>query len=50
VTSTALTLGLAGWAILGAIFLASGLGTWAIAVMAARTAERDVERAQPSSA
>lgn len=46
VTSTALTLGLAGWAILGAVFLASGLGTWAIAVVAARAAER----AQPSSA
>lgn len=46
VTSTALTLGFAGWAILGAVFLASGLGTWAIAVVAARTAER----AQPSTA
>ena len=31
VTSTALTLGLGGWAILGGVFLASGLGTWAIA-------------------
>jgi MFS family permease len=37
VTSTALTLGLGGWAILGAVFLASGLGTWAIARVAART-------------
>ncbi|MFE5672830.1 MFS transporter [Agromyces sp. NPDC056523] len=31
VASTALEHGLAGWAVLGAIFLASGLGTWAIA-------------------
>ena len=31
VTSTALTLGLARWAILAAVFLAAGLGTWAIA-------------------
>jgi MFS family permease len=38
VTSTALTHGLAGWAILAAIFLASGLGTWAIARSAARSA------------
>ena len=38
VTSTALTHGLAGWAILAAIFLASGLGTWAIARSAARAA------------
>ncbi|TYL54599.1 MFS transporter [Agromyces mariniharenae] len=37
VTSTALTFGLGGWAILGAVFLASGLGTWAIARVAART-------------
>ena len=36
VTSTALTLGLAGWAILAAVFLAAGLGTWAIARAAAR--------------
>ncbi|MFE6256408.1 MFS transporter [Agromyces sp. NPDC057865] len=36
-TSTALTLGLGGWAILAAVFLASGLGTWAIARVAART-------------
>jgi hypothetical protein len=36
VTSTALTLGLAGWAILAAVFLAAGLGTWAIARSAAR--------------
>ena len=50
VTSTALTLGLAGWAILGAVFLASGLGTWAIAVVAARATERPAERAQPSTA
>lgn len=40
VTSTALTLGLAGWAILAAVFLASGLGTWAIARAAARSAAR----------
>ncbi|WP_448002938.1 MFS transporter [Agromyces bauzanensis] len=40
VTSTALTLGLMGWAILAAIFLASGLGTWAIARSAARAAAR----------
>lgn len=39
VTSTALTLGFAGWAILGAVFLASGLGTWAIARVAARRAD-----------
>jgi len=38
VTSTALSLGLAGWAILAAIFLASGLGTWAIARSAAGAA------------
>ncbi|RZS68494.1 MFS transporter [Agromyces ramosus] len=65
VTSTALTLGLAGWAVLAAVFLASGLGTWAIAVVSARAAARaaaravttagrqaegDAERAQPSSA
>ncbi|MGW4928475.1 MFS transporter [Agromyces sp. NPDC004153] len=37
VTSTALTFGLGGWAILGAVFLASGLGTWAIARVATRT-------------
>ncbi len=35
VTSTALTHGLAGWAILAAVFLASGLGIWAIARRAA---------------
>ena len=40
VTSTALTLGLGGWAILGGVFLASGLGTWAIARVAARSADR----------
>lgn len=40
VTSTALTLGLGGWAILAAVFLASGLGTWAIARHAARAAAR----------
>jgi MFS family permease len=38
VTSTALSLGLAGWAILAAVFLASGLGTWAIARSAAASA------------
>lgn len=38
VTSTALSLGLAGWGILAGIFLASGLGTWAIARAAARAA------------
>jgi predicted MFS family arabinose efflux permease len=31
VTATALGLGLLGWAILGAVFLAAGLGTWAVA-------------------
>lgn len=46
VTSTALTLGFGGWAILAAVFLASGLGTWAIA----RGAARSVERAQPRAA
>jgi len=40
VTATALEHGLAGWAVLGAVFLASGLGTWAIARSAARAAER----------
>lgn len=35
VTSTALTFGLGGWAILAAVFIASGLGTWAIARSAA---------------
>ncbi|WP_353815844.1 MFS transporter [Agromyces sp. SYSU T00266] len=40
VTATALEHGLAGWAVLGAVFLASGLGTWAIARTAARAAER----------
>ncbi|HEX5634706.1 MAG TPA: hypothetical protein VFX50_15795, partial [Gemmatimonadales bacterium] len=38
VTATALTHGFAGWAILGAVFLAAGLGTWAIARSAARGA------------
>ncbi len=38
VTSTALTHGLAGWAVLAGVFLASGLGTWAIARSAARRA------------
>ncbi|MDQ0574047.1 MFS transporter [Agromyces albus] len=38
VTSTALSLGFGGWAILAGVFLASGLGTWAIARGAARTA------------
>lgn len=38
VTSTALTFGFGGWAILAVVFLASGLGTWAIARAAARTA------------
>ena len=41
VTATALTHGVAGWAILAAVFLASGLGTWAIARSAARTAGAD---------
>ena len=45
VTSTALTLGFGGWAILGAVFLASGLGTWAIAVAAARAADTRRDRA-----
>ena len=39
VTSTALEHGLPGWAGLGAIFLASGLGTWAVARAAARRAD-----------
>ncbi|GAA1526686.1 MFS family permease [Agromyces terreus] len=38
VTVTAINLGLAGWGILAAIFLASGLGTWAIARRAAAAA------------
>ena len=50
VTSTALTHGFAGWAILGAVFLASGLGTWAIAMAAARATAQARERAQPSTA
>ena len=50
VTSTALTHGFAGWAILGAVFLASGLGTWAIAMAAARATARAREGAQPSTA
>ncbi len=37
VTSTALELGLAGWAVLAAVFLSAGLGTWAVARSAART-------------
>lgn len=40
VTSTALNFGLGGWAILAAVFLLSGLGTWAIARAAARAADR----------
>ena len=39
VTSTALTLGLGGWAILAGVFLVSGLGTWAIARRAAAAAD-----------
>ncbi|ANJ25880.1 hypothetical protein ATC03_03100 [Agromyces aureus] len=46
VTATALSLGFAGWAILGAIFLASGLGTWAIARAAAARADA-ARAAQP---
>ena len=47
VTSTALTLGFGGWAILAVVFLASGLGTWAIArAAAARRRGRD-EAATP---
>jgi len=38
VTSTALTFGFGGWAILAVVFLASGLGTWAIARAAAAKA------------
>ncbi|MFF2272010.1 MFS transporter [Agromyces sp. NPDC058136] len=38
VNATAVSHGLAGWAVLAAIFLASGLGTWWIARRAARTA------------
>ncbi|KRE22523.1 MFS transporter [Agromyces sp. Soil535] len=48
VTSTALTLGFGGWAILAAVFLASGLGTWAIARAAARSASR--RRGRPIAA
>lgn len=36
VTATALSLGLFGWALLGALFLAAGLGTWAVARCAGR--------------
>ena len=39
VTSTALTFGFGGWAILAVVFLASGLGTWVIARRAATAAE-----------
>ncbi|MET4156856.1 MFS transporter [Agromyces sp. PvR057] len=42
VTATALNMGLAGWAILAVVFLASGLGTWAIARAAANRAERAI--------
>ena len=45
VTSTALTFGYGGWAILAAVFLASGLGTWAIARAAARSAARAASHA-----
>lgn len=38
VTSTALTFGLGGWAILAGVFLLSGLGTWLIARRAAAAA------------
>ncbi|MBM7503428.1 MFS transporter [Agromyces aurantiacus] len=38
VAATALEHGLAGWVALGAIFLASGLGTWALARASARRA------------
>ncbi|KQM80705.1 MFS transporter [Agromyces sp. Leaf222] len=40
VTATAINMGLAGWAILAVVFLASGLGTWALARSAASRAER----------
>ncbi|MGR0321015.1 MFS transporter [Agromyces sp. ZXT2-3] len=40
VAATALEHGLAGWGVLAAVFLASGLGTWAIARSAARSAAR----------
>jgi len=40
VTATAINMGLAGWAILAVVFLASGLGTWALARSAAARAER----------
>ncbi|MFF2370818.1 MFS transporter [Agromyces sp. NPDC058110] len=44
VTATALSMGLAGWAILAVIFLASGLGTWAIARTAASRADAAATR------
>ena len=40
VNATAISHGFAGWAMLAVVFLASGLGTWAIARAAARTADR----------
>lgn len=50
VTSTALSLGFAGWAILAAVFLASGLGTWAIARSAARASTSRATSAAASAA
>ncbi|SFR70004.1 Major Facilitator Superfamily protein [Agromyces sp. CF514] len=44
VTATALSMGLTGWAILAVIFLASGLGTWAIARAAASRADAAAAR------
>ncbi|WP_232333654.1 MFS transporter [Agromyces laixinhei] len=40
VNATAISHGFSGWAVLAAIFLASGLGTWWLARRAARTAAR----------
>jgi MFS family permease len=51
VTSTALTSGMAGWAVLAAVFLAAGLGVWAIARAAsARDVSSRSRRACPPSA
>ncbi len=49
VTSTALTYGLAGWGVLAAVFLLSGLGTWAIARSAARAASAAPAQAEAAS-
>ena len=49
VTSTALTYGLAGWGVLAAVFLLSGLGTWAIARSAARGTSAAPAQAEAAS-